>query len=196
MFVKNPFYDQHRPAVLLPKHQVSATRRTLLRFHTPVKNYHSADIQIRIHNPHLSSKQRDVGHAVRHSFSGRKFRSVCGITPRAGRGSVVNSPVLTRLLVSQKKLKYVKCEPHSVKAMDDGSEGLEMGRSICKLSRRDKKHRVEEAMSYLRKLSEALRMCYKKTCVTQQLLVQEFRRLIRPRSKRRRCDGEGRNLFC
>lgn len=166
MFVKTPSYDPQRPAVLLSKHQADAIRRMLLHCHTPATNFRSADIQIQIHNPRLSSKRRSVGHATRFAFDSGAFKNGHGVTPRTRRCSAANSPVLTRLLVSRKKLKHVMCEAlrelHSAKAMDNRSEELEIGRELRRLGRRSKKRGVEEAMGYLRKLGETLREYYKK----------------------------------
>eukprot|EP00826_Nyctotherus_ovalis_P001831 TRINITY_DN10331_c0_g11_i1.p1 TRINITY_DN10331_c0_g11~~TRINITY_DN10331_c0_g11_i1.p1 ORF type:complete len:296 (+),score=75.49 TRINITY_DN10331_c0_g11_i1:198-1085(+) len=178
MFIKHRFYEPYHVVHKLPQSFVDSARRALLYYHdlSPSKDYRSSDVQILINNPPLSSKARTICHMhkIKHSFSNADFKAIYDLSTRSAHFSSVNTPVLTRVSVSHKKLNHMQYAETSFEEVEDFPS---MGRKpipsvieelaapkqyLKRDEQKERKERTKKAANYLRNLGKSLKVYYKK----------------------------------
>jgi len=181
MFLRNPFYESHHFTLHLTQDRINQTRKALLHHHdiSPTKDHYSSGVQIQINNPPMSSKGRTIGHMfrsrqIKHFFSNMDFRAIYDSSARPKHMSSTNTPVLTRVLVSQKKLDHVQFIGINVEEVEDFPllgqkpipstiEEVAAPEQFCKKDeRKERKQKTKKAVNYLRNLGNSLKACYKK----------------------------------
>lgn len=178
MVFRNPFYAAYSFNLRLPAREVDSVRRTLQHCHDDdsSRSHYTSDVQILIRNPPLSSKKRNFGHfhRIKHSFSNVDFKAIYDKNPRSSCASTTDTPVLTRLSISQKKLnrgQYAEIVIEEVgdtffpgqKPVPSTIEELAAPTQFCRKDEgKEKRQRTTKALSYLRTLGKSLKACYKK----------------------------------
>lgn len=178
MFIKHHFYEPYHIVRKQPQSLVNSTRKALLHYHDlgHAKDYCRSDVLIQINNPPLSSKGRIICHMhkVKHSFSNADFKAIYDLSTRSAHFNSVDTPVLTRVSVSSKKLNHIQYAETSFEEVEDFPlmgrraipsviEELAAPKQYLKRDEeKERRERTKKAANYLRNLGKSLKVYYKK----------------------------------